>query len=130
MNKEILHKELSYQIVGILYEVHKKLGRFCKHGQYCEAIEILLKQRETNYQREINFDINFGEDALKEGNRLDFFIKDIIPLEVKVKKILTIDNYAQMKRYLKATNRKLGIIVNFREKSIKPKRILNKDGKL
>jgi len=40
---EILHKELSYKINGILFEVHNKLSRFFSHKQYCDAIEILFK---------------------------------------------------------------------------------------
>ncbi len=124
---EILHKELSYIIVGLLFEVHKKLGRFCSHRQYCDAIEILLKQVDLTYKRETDIPVEFGPDKLY-GNRLDFYINNLIPLEVKAKKFTSTQDYVQMKRYLFATNRKLGIIVNFREMSIKPKRIIHKNG--
>ena len=60
------------------------------------------------------------------GNRLDFLIDDKIVLDVKNKKIITKKDYVQMKRYLNAAQKELGIIVNFAEKSIKPARILNK----
>lgn len=125
--KEVLHKELSYKIVGILFEVHKKLGRFCKHNQYCDAVEILLKQNRFTYQREVAIPIKFGNDTL-HGNRLDFFIADLVPVDIKAKKFTTGEDYVQMKRYLQATNRKLGIVANFREISLKPKRIINSKG--
>ena len=47
---EILHKDLSYEINGILFEIHNKLGSFCNHKQYCQALEIVLKNRGISYQ--------------------------------------------------------------------------------
>lgn len=123
--KEILEKDLSYKITGILFEVHNKLGRFCKHDQYCEALEVLLKMSGIGYLREIEIPIVF-ETIKLTGNRLDFLIEDRIVLDVKCKKMITTEDYVQMKRYLRACEKQLGIIVNFSEKSVKPKRIINK----
>jgi len=122
---EILHKELSYKINGILFEVHNKLGRFCKHNQYCEAFEILLRDNDLKYQREIEIPIEFNGIKLT-GNILDFLIEDKVVLDVKCKKDITTKDYVQMKRYLVAANKELGIIVNFSECKLAPKRILRK----
>lgn len=124
---EIVHKELSYKLCGIFFEVHNRLGRFCEHNQYCDACELLLKKYKIPYKREITIPINFESSEIK-GNRLDFLIKEIVPIDVKAKKFINTGDYVQIKRYLKATNRRLGIIVNFRDKSLKPKRILNSKG--
>lgn len=121
---EIIYKELSYTLNGILYDVHNKLGKFCNHNQYCDAIEILLKDKGIKYKREVKIPIKFKGSDL-EGNQLDFVIEDSITLDVKAKKYITKQDYIQMQRYLKATNFKLGIVVNFREQSLKPKRIIN-----
>lgn len=122
---EILHKDLSYKINGILFEIHNKLGSFCNHNQYFEALEIVLKNRGMSYQREIEVPIMLDGHAIG-GNRLDFLIDDKIVLDVKNKKIITKKDYVQMKRYLNAAQKELGMIVNFAEKSIKPARIINK----
>ena len=45
----------------------------------------------------------------------------------KCKKEITTKDYVQMKRYLRATNKILGLIVNFGEKSLNIKRIINKN---
>ena len=121
----ILQKDLSYKINGILFNIHNKLGRFCKHDQYCDAFEILLKDNEINHKREIEIPIKFGDIKLT-GNKLDFLIEDKIVLDVKCKKEITTKDYVQMKRYLVASNNELGIIVNFSEISLKPRRILRK----
>src|SRR3989344_3182395 len=109
---KILHKELSYKINGILFKVHNNLGRFCKNDQYCEAVESILKEEKIKYQREIEIPIKFNNIKLT-GNILDFLIEDKLVLDVKCKKEITIKDYVQMKRYLRATGKNLGIIVNF-----------------
>ena len=58
-------------------------------------------------------------------NIRDFVIEDKIILDLKAKRIVTKEDYYQMKRYLAVSNKKLGLIVNFRQKYISPKRILN-----
>ena len=121
---EIIYKDLSYKLNGIFFNVHNKLGRFCNHNQYCDAIEILLKEKGIDYKREVKIPIQF-KDSNIEGNQLDFVIEDSIIVDVKAKKYITKQDYIQMQRYLKVTGYKLGIVVNFREQSLRPKRIIN-----
>ncbi|MCX6765684.1 MAG: GxxExxY protein [Candidatus Moranbacteria bacterium] len=121
----ILHKDLCYQLYGLLFNVHNSLGGFCKHNQYCEALEVLLKENGIKYKREIEVPIKFNKIRLA-GNILDFLIDDKIVLDIKCKRYITKQDYVQMKRYLRATENELGIIVNFSEKKIKPVRILDK----
>ena len=62
----------------------------------------------------------------KEGrNKVDFLIDGKIILEIKAKRLLLKDDYYQVRRYLSSLNKKLGLLVNFRDKYIKPRRILN-----
>ncbi len=68
---------------------------------------------------------SFFEGELKGRNKVDFYIDNKIFVEVKAKRVLGREEYYQMRRYLKAADKKLGIIVNFRDKYLHPKRILN-----
>lgn len=122
--EKILYKELSYEINGILFEVHNSLGRFCNHKQYCDVLEVSLKKNNINYDRELEAPIKFKDTEIS-GNIVDFIIDNKIVLDVKAKKAITKKDYIQMQRYLKAANIKLGLIVNFAEKSIKPLRVIN-----
>jgi len=63
----------------------------------------------------------------KGRNRIDFLIDDKIILEIKCKRFLDKDDYYQTQRYLHAFNKKLAILVNFRDQRVKPRRILNPD---
>ena len=125
---KIIFKELSYKIVGICFKVHDILGRFCKEKQYCDLLEEFFKKEKIKYEREKNLDLYLSEKKIS-GNRVDFLIENKILFDAKAKKYITKEDYRQMKRYLLVTGLKLAIMVNFREPSIYPKRILNSRSK-
>ena len=64
-------------------------------------------------------------DERNRRNIPDFIIEDKIIVDLKAKRIINKDDYYQMRRYLIAFNKELGIIINFREYYLNPKRILN-----
>lgn len=61
------------------------------------------------------------------GNIVDFIIEDKIILEIKAKRLLEKIDFYQAQRYLQATNLKLGLLINFRNRYIKPVRIVKID---
>lgn len=120
---KIIYPELSYIVTGLCFEVQKDLGRFSRERQYCDVLEHKLKSRGISYEREKI--ITAGDDEEIKGNRVDFIIDGKILLEAKSLPYTTKQDYFQAQRYLKATNLKLAMIVNFRSKYLKPKRIVN-----
>jgi len=101
---KVLYPELSYLIYGLCYKIHNELGRYRNEKQYADDFENLLKNNR---------------------NIPDFVVEDKIVVDFKAKRIITKEDYYQMKRYLVSSNKALGLIVNFREYYLKPKRILN-----
>jgi GxxExxY protein len=121
---KLLYPELSYKIVGLLFNVHNNLGRFRNEKQYSDAIEQELKILKLPYKREFRLPESFkGENNSR--NIIDFIIDDKIILEVKAKRVILKDDYFQIKRYLTSSDYKLGLLVNFRSKYLSPKRILS-----
>ncbi|MFH1430583.1 MAG: GxxExxY protein [Candidatus Uhrbacteria bacterium] len=124
MESEIIYGELTYVLNGIFFEVHNTLGRCCNEHQYSDAIEERLKKQEIEYTREYIIEPSFeGERAGR--NRADFIIANAIVIEVKAKKMVGREDYFQTLRYLAALNYKLGILINFRQHLLRPKRIVN-----
>jgi len=123
-NQQLIYPELSYQLNGIFFEVQNKLGRYSTEKQYAEAIEELLKERGISYEREKEIIILFGNTEIK-GNKVDFAIENKILVDAKAKKYITREDYLQMQRYLKSSNLKLGLIVNFKRKSVIIRRVIN-----
>lgn len=120
LRKDIIEKELSYQLVGIFFHVQEQLGRYCREIQYCDALEQELKIRKIQYQREYSIPV-----AGRLSNRIDFLIAARVIVDVKAKPFVEREDYDQMRRYLQSANVKLGMIVNFRNKFLLPKRVLN-----
>lgn len=120
---KIVYKELSYHITGLCFRAQKELGRFCRERQYTDRLEELLKVEKVRYQRE--FEIRKLNSDSTKGNRVDFLIEDQMLLDAKAKPFITKEDYLQMQRYLRGANLKLGLIVNFRDTYLKPKRVLN-----
>ncbi len=113
--------DLSYKINGLCFNVHNELGRFCREKQYSDKFEEILKLNKISYKRE--YKINKLD--FPEGNVVDYIIEDKIILDLKAKKFITKEDYYQMLRYLKAANLQLGLIINFRNTYLKPKRVIN-----
>jgi GxxExxY protein len=121
---KIIHKDLSYKINGLLFETHRKLGYFRNEKQYCDYFEELLKNSGIKYAREYRFfDQQFGQDIVR--CICDFVIHDKIIVEFKAKDFITKEDYYQVQRYLVTLNLELGIITNFRQRKVYPKRVLN-----
>ncbi len=123
-DNKVLYPELSYKICGLCFNVHNELGRFRSEKSYADALEDLLKKNDIKYLREKPFSPAFEEEK-ERRNIPDFLIEDRVVLDLKVKRIITKEDYFQMKRYLVSGGKKLGLIVNFRQKYISPKRVLN-----
>jgi GxxExxY protein len=122
---KLIYKDLSYRICGFLFYIHNKLGRFSKEKNYADAIELVLKENKIPFTREETIPTDILSRKMNLY-RLDFLIDNKLLLEIKAKNFVTKDDYHQILRYLKSKNIKLGLLVNFREKYLKPRRILNK----
>lgn len=113
---QLVHPQLSYVIVGACFAAHNKLGQYAREKQYADFLEKHFNEKKIAYSREFVV----GET----GNRVDFVIEDKVILELKAKDCITREDYFQVKRYLDALDIHLGILVNFRQNYIHPKRVL------
>ena len=118
-NNKVIYPELSYMLVGICFEIHNKLGRFSRERQYADAIEEKLKSIKVPYKREYKIE--------RTGNVADFFVDGKIILELKAKSTIIKEDFYQVQRYLQVTNAKLALLVNFRNRYLKPIRVVKID---
>ena len=118
--KEPIYKDLSYEINGVLFATHNELGPYAREKQYGDVAVRIFKEKGCKCSREVRV----GDS----GNIMDMVIQDKVALEFKAKRILTKEDYYQMQRYLQESGLKLGILVNFRDKLIRPKRIVRIEG--
>ena len=121
-NGKIIYKELSYQINGLLFEVHNKVGRYGREKQYGDAFETALSEKGIKFERERNLPFEGIEN--QNTNKADFVVENSVVVELKAKPIVAREDYDQIQRYLQAGGYKLGLLVNFRNKYLKPIRII------
>ena len=120
-----LYKEESYKILGAAFAVHRELGCGFLERVYQDALEYEFRERGIPYEREKKIQIMYKGKLLGEPYRADFVCYGKIIIELKAVKTLEDTHYAQVLNYLKATKMKLGILVNFHDTFIVPKRIVN-----
>jgi GxxExxY protein len=123
--EEYIFKDENYTIVGILFEVHKNLGKGFSEIVYKDAIENELQQQNIPYQREKEFSVKYKETTLKHKFYADFVVYDKIILEIKTVDCFNNSHYNQCLNYLKVSKNKLAILANFNLVSLEYKRIIS-----
>ncbi len=121
---ELLHRELSYEVRGILYTTHNYLGTHRNEKQYGDAIEQGLKVKCIPYVREYALPRSF-ESERTGRNRVDFLVDNRLIIEIKVIPRIARNEYHQCMRYLVSSGVDVCLLVNFYPRNLYIKRILN-----
>jgi len=113
--------ELSYKIRGAVFRVHSSLGPGLLESVYVAALTYELSALNLSVQTQIGVPVNYNGIMLELGFRIDLLVQDEIIMEVKSVNALHDVHKKQLLTYLKLTNRKLGLLVNFNVSSLKDK---------
>lgn len=114
---DFLYPELTYKIRGAMYKVHKTLGSGHKESVYCKALEQELKLQGIPFETEKTIPVVY--EGVKVGNyRPDFVIDGKVLIELKATPILPMQAERQLSYYLRGTEYKLGLLVNFGSNSL------------
>lgn len=124
MNTEILYKEESYEIIKRCMEVHNELGQGFSEIVYKDALELVFRQENIFYEREKEYSVSFRGIELPHQFYADFVVFNRIILEVKSVSQLASEHISQTINYLKVSNNRLGLLVNFGKNSLEYKRIV------
>lgn len=124
---DLVYRDEAYKIYGAAIEVHKQLGPGFAESVYQEALEREFVLRDIPYKREQLIHIMYKGQPLKSYYRADFMCYGKIIVELKALKTLESVHIAQVLNYLKATNFRLGLLINFgSHPKLERERILNK----
>lgn len=122
--EKIIYPELSYKIIGIIFDVFNSLGYGYQEKYYQKAIGVALKENNIEFKEQVPVKISYKNNTLGTYF-LDFLVDNKIVLEIKKSSRFSRKNIEQVFAYLKASNLKLGILINFSPNDVKFKRILN-----
>jgi GxxExxY protein len=111
--------ELSKIIVDCCYKMHTTLGPGLLESVYEEVLCYELRKHELNYRRQLGLPVYYEEVKLDIGFRADIIVEDKVIIEIKSVEILAPVHKKQLLTYLKITDLKLGLLINFNEVLIK-----------
>lgn len=124
MKAELIYPELSFQIMGAVFEVHNVLGPGFIESIYENALSLEFQSRGIAFERQKRMIVRY-KDTIIGKQKLDFIIEEKIVLEIKA--ISQLADIFKMKvlSYLRATDLKLGILINFGTPKVQSVRIVN-----
>ena len=110
--------DLSYKIRGAIFNVYNGLGPGLLESVYMAALEWELINQGLQIRREVPVPVYYKEVKLDIGFRLDLLVENKVIIEVKSVENLAQVHHKQILTYLKITELKLGILVNFNVENI------------
>ena len=120
--KKIEFESLSNKIIGLAIEVHKQIGPGFIESIYQNALIYELTKNHMPFETEKKIDIYY-KNKLVGVHRLDLLVNQEIVVELKAIKEILSGHVSQVVSYLKATNLKTGLILNFSKSKLDIKRV-------
>jgi GxxExxY protein len=105
--------QITETIIGCAINVHRKLGPGLLESAYQECLLYELHKAGLNVIKEMPQPLIYDEIRLNCGYRIDLFVENLIVIEVKAVDALNEVHLAQILTYLKLTNCKFGLLLNF-----------------
>ncbi len=103
----------THAIIGAAMEVHRHLRHGFLEAVYQEALALEFTERDIPFQREADLIIRYKGRALGCEYRADFLCFDAVVVELKALSTLVSGHHAQVINELKATDYRVGLLLNF-----------------
>ncbi|MFN8115524.1 MAG: GxxExxY protein [Bacteroidia bacterium] len=122
--KDLIYPELSYKLVGLAYNVFNELGHGHLEKVYQKAYAKELKDAEITFKEQAPYQVIYKEEIIG-NNFLDFLIEEKVIIELKRSDFYSKKYIDQVSNYIKVSNLKLAILINFTSNGVRIKRIVN-----
>ena len=110
---EILFKQEAYKIMGACFEVYEEKGNGFLESVYQECLEIELTLQGVPFAAQPELQLTYKGKVLTQTYKPDVICFGKILVEIKAVSQLANEHRAQVHNYLKATDMRLGLLVNF-----------------
>ncbi|VAW48972.1 hypothetical protein MNBD_GAMMA03-545 [hydrothermal vent metagenome] len=111
--EKILYKDECYQIQGAIFEVYREMGAGFLESVYQECLEKELNNKGVTFISQPELKLHYKGERLTQKYKPDLICYGKIIVELKAVKEISPIHKAQLMNYLKATELKLGLLVNF-----------------
>lgn len=125
MQEQLKYEHITHKIIGCAMRVHSELGNGFQEVIYQRSMEIEMTLSGISFEKEKEMTIFYrGHEVGRR--RVDFFVENLIMVELKAIIELEDVHLAQGLNYLEAYNAEIGLLLNFGSKSLTYKRLLNR----
>ena len=123
----MIENELSKVVFDLGLKIHKKFGTGLFESVYEECLFYELKKGGLKVEKKKTLQIIYEELRIENAFRIDIIVENKLILEIKTVDFINDVHKAQLLTYLKMTNCKLGLLINFRTDIFKDgvKRVVN-----
>ena len=111
--------ELSYKIIGCALELHKTLGPGLLESVYEAALAYDLRQLGFDVKTQVPMPLIYKEVKQDVGYRLDLLVENKVIIEIKSIEYIAPVHFSQTLTYLKLSEKKLALLINFNTKVLK-----------
>ncbi len=113
------YNKISSEIIASAIEVHKQMGPGMLESVYEDCMIFELRSRDLNIQAQVKQPLVYKGSILNKHFFLDLLVEDKVVVELKsVENILPVHE-VQLVTYLKLTDKRLGLLINFNEPVLK-----------
>ncbi len=105
--------EMATQVVDAALKIHKTLGPGLLEKAYEECLAYELRKRDLYVEQQKGFPLTYEEVKMEVGYRADLLVEHKLIVEIKSVRALQDNNTAQVLTYLKLSDCKLGLLINF-----------------
>jgi len=120
---ELIHKELTFAVIGTAMEVHRILGPGFLEAVYQVALERELTLRAIPFEKQVRLPVKYKEMIVGEY-LADFIIDGKLIVEIKAVSNFNSQHQAQAMHYLAATGLHLALLLNFGTGSLEHRRVI------
>ena len=113
MTDKIIYADESYRIMGACFEVYREKGCGFLEAVFQECLEMEFSDQGIPFVAQPKLQLSYKERVLKQTYSPDFICFDKIILELKAMSAVTDEHRAQVHNYVRATDLRLGLLVNF-----------------
>lgn len=119
--------EISYKIIGAAIALHRTIGPGLLESVYESALAYDLKELGFTVKQQVPRPFIYKDLRMETGFRIDLVVEDKVIIEIKCVEKINDVHLAQTLTYLKLSDLKLGLLINFRTAILKDgiKRIVN-----
>ena len=125
LDSRLKFPEITRRIIGCAMAVHSELGNGFQEVVYQRALMVEMEREGLSFSREHEVPIWFK--GVQVGTRrVDFFVEEVVLVELKAVSVLEDVHISQVLNYLEAFELEVGLLINFGRRSLDFRRLRNK----